>query len=431
MYHEESSETKKREYSIRHALCIPSRRTLLVMATAAATAAVVVILLLAIFAYAYRDILYARGVETAQTPSLVEQQTLVRTTEPAVDVVARASDAVVSVVITKDIPIVERYYEHVDPFGEWGLFGGGFEVPRERQLGTEPYEVGGGTGFFVSNDGLLVTNRHVVEDQDARYSIVTNRGKSYEAEVLVRDTQLDIAILRVTDIPTDEYSHLAFGDSKALLPGQTVIAIGNALTEFRNSVSVGVVSGLSRSITAGDRYGGRAERLDGVIQTDAAINPGNSGGPLLNMWGEVVGVNVAIAGGAENIGFAIPADAVERAVTSVQEHGEIRRPYVGVRYIELTEAIAAKNDLSISYGAWLKGGVDGLAVSKDSPAARAGLIENDIITSFDGVSLQGRSLAALVQTQAVGAKVTVEYVRGGETRSVEIVLEQMPNEIVE
>ncbi len=402
-----------------------SNEVLRTVVVATATSAAFV-LLVAGFAYRYRFELFPDMAAGVGERSVSEMEAYTRATEPIVDVVARASDAVVSVVITKDIPVLERYYERVNPFEDFGFFGGGFEVPRVRQLGTEEREVGGGTGFFVSDDGLLVTNRHVVEDEEARYSIVTNAGTHYEAEVLVRDTRLDIAILRVEDVPKEEYSPLVFGDSSALLPGQTVIAIGNALTEFRNSVSVGVVSGLSRTITAGDRYGGRTERLDGVIQTDAAINPGNSGGPLLDLTGAVVGVNVAVAGGAENIGFAIPAQVVASAVASVQEHGEIRRPYLGVRYIELSDTIARNNELPVSYGAWLKGGVDGPAIIKDSPAARAGLVENDIIVSFGGVSLEKRSLAASVQEHAVGERVKVEYLREGERHTAEVALERMP-----
>ena len=184
-------------------------------------------------------------------------------------VVEQSNPAVVSIVITKDVPIIEQYYERFDPFEDF--FGGfGFRMPRQRQNGTEKREVGGGSGFFISSDGLIVTNRHVVSDKDAEYTILTNDGEKYSAEVLARDTTLDIAVLKVED---NNFTYLQFGNSDSLKPGQTVIAIGNALTEFQNSVSVGVVSGLSRSITAGNTFGS-SELLEGVIQTDAAINPG-------------------------------------------------------------------------------------------------------------------------------------------------------------
>jgi serine protease Do len=398
-------------------------------------ASILTVLLVGSIVFAHRDAIL--GDKTIPNPSSAvgevgEVRSALRAHEPVVDVVARVSDAVVSVVITKDVPVLEKYYETIDPFEGWGFFGGSqIQVPRVRERGTEEREVGGGTGFFVSDSGLLVTNRHVVRDADARYSVITNNGESFEAEVLVRDSQFDIAILKVKDIPTETYSYLTFGDSDALMPGQTVIAIGNALTEFRNSVSVGVISGLSRSITAGSRYGRDAELLDGVIQTDAAINPGNSGGPLLNLSGEVIGVNVAVAGGAENIGFSIPANLVASAVESVETYGEIRRPYLGVRYIELNEAIAGNNELPVSYGAWLKGGIEGPAVAKNSPAQRAGLQENDIILSFDGTSLKEDSkeytLATLVRKKRVGDTVEVAFMRGVEERTTRIVLEQFPD----
>lgn len=404
-----------------------SREQLLRVVGISVVASLVFVTCLAFFAYHYRTDLFPHATPTRVLEhDLTEAQRAIVAREPIVDVVAQASSAVVSVVITKDVPVLEQYYEYYDPFGGWGPFGG-FEVPRVRQLGTEEQEVGGGTGFFVSDDGLLVTNRHVVSDEEARYSIVTNDGESFEADVLVRDPQMDVAVLRVADIPQGSYSYLTFGDSDALMPGQTVVAIGNALTEFRNSVSVGVVSGLARSITAGDRYGGATELLDGVIQTDAAINPGNSGGPLLDITGKVVGVNVAVAGGAENIAFSIPSNVVSSIVTSVAEYGEIRRPYLGVRYIELNERIATNNELAVDQGAWLKGGVEGPAILKDSPAMRAGLRENDVIVEFGGVSLEDASLATLVRRYEIGENVKIIYYRGEERRATEVTLTSAPS----
>lgn len=412
----------------KHVHATVSRTEVLRIVGLSVLASILFVAFLALFAYQYRDELFV--VEEPQrtiVDNLNEAQQAIATREPIVDVVTQASNAVVSVVITKDVPVLEQYYEYYDPWGGWGPFGG-FEVPRVRQNGTEEQEVGGGTGFFVSDDGLLVTNRHVVRDEEARYSIVTNDGESYDAAVLVRDPQMDIAVLRVQNIPADTYSHLEFSDSDALMPGQTVVSIGNALAEFRNSVSVGVISGLARSITAGDRYGGASELLDGVIQTDAAINPGNSGGPLLDITGRVIGVNVAVAGGAENIAFSIPSNVVSGIVTSVAEYGEIRRPYLGVRYIELNERIADNNELPVVYGAWLKGGVEGPAILKESPAMQAGLVENDVIVEFGGVSLEETTLAALVRRFGIGDEVEVVYYRGEERRTVTVTLQSAPSE---
>ncbi len=341
--------------------------------------------------------------------------------EPLVQMIAAAEPAVVSVVVTKDVPIYERYFETLDP---WGFF----NVPRVRTNGTEEREVGGGSGFIVSNDGMIVTNAHVVSDTEARYSVVLHDGKAYTVDVLARDTELDIAILKISEPITEALTYLSFGNSDELKLGQTVVAIGNALAEFQNSVSVGVVSGLSRSITASDEITGKSERLEQVIQTDAAINPGNSGGPLLNSRGQVIGVNVATSRSAENIGFALPARAVEEVVLSVKEHGEIVRPYLGVRYTMVTERMAKANNLSVSYGALVTRGQSSeeLAVLPGSPADKAGLLENDIILSIDGVDLKEKDLAAFLRTKKVGDVLTLKILSKGSEKVAVTTLEKAP-----
>lgn len=342
-----------------------------------------------------------------------------------VEMIEKVNPAVVSVVVTKDVPIYEQYYEQFNP---WGMFGGGFSIPRTRESGTEEREVGGGSGFIVSEEGLVVTNRHVVSDNEARYSILMNDGKTFAVEVLARDQLLDIAILKINDLPNDaKLTHLSFGDSEGLKLGQSVVAIGNALAEFRNSVSVGVVSGLSRSIIATDELG-RSENLDQVIQTDAAINPGNSGGPLLNINGEVVGVNVATSRGADNIGFALPAHVVKGVVESVKENGKIVRPFLGVRYTMITPQLQEKNNISVDYGALVARGEskDELAVMPGSPADLAGIVENDIILSIDGEKLQEKDLATILRSKKVGDVIKVMVLHKGEEVEKEIKLEEMP-----
>lgn len=232
--------------------------------------------------------------------------------EKVVKMVKDASPAVVSIIVSKDIPVIERYYEEYNPFGDDDFFrqffGDDFfspfkyRVPQYRQKGTEKKEVGGGTGFIISSDGLILTNKHVVLDEQADYTVLTNQGEKIPAQVLIRDPNEDISLLRIdrTGLPVIE-----LGDSDKLEIGQVVVAIGNALGEFRNTVSLGVISGLRRSITASDGSG-QSEELSEVIQTDAAINQGNSGGPLLNLKGQAIGINVAMAQGAENIGFSLP-----------------------------------------------------------------------------------------------------------------------------
>jgi len=336
-----------------------------------------------------------------------------------VNTIETVNPAVVSVVITKDVPIYEQYYESFNPGG----FFGSFQVPRVRENGTEEREVGGGSGFIVSNDGLIVTNRHVVEDKDARYSILLNDGASYKVDVLARDPQLDIAILKISEPLKEALTFVNFGDSESLKLGQTVIAIGNALAEFRNSVSVGVVSGLSRSIVASDGAG-HSEQLDQVIQTDAAINPGNSGGPLLNIKGEVIGVNVATSRGADNIGFALPAHVVKGVVESVKEYGEIVRPFLGVRYTMINAKIAELNKLSVDYGALVIRGDsrEELAVMPGSPADKVGIAENTIILAIDGEELRTKDLAAILREKTVGQEITLKILQAGEEKTVSTTL---------
>lgn len=338
-----------------------------------------------------------------------------------VSAVARANEAVVSVVATKDVPILERYFEEFNPFG--GFFGG-FSVPRYRENGTEEREVGGGSGFLVSSDGYIISNRHVVDDEEAQYSVLLNSGESYDVEVVAKDPVLDIAVLKIESVT--ELPYLTFADSDAILLGQTAIAIGNALAEFRNSVSVGIVSGLSRNIVAGDAFG-NSEMLDSVIQTDAAINPGNSGGPLLNSSGEVIGVNVAVAQGSQNIGFAIPSNSVARVFESVQEFGEIVRPFLGVRYIPVTASLAEKNQLPVDYGILIQRGrtSEDLAVMPGSPADKVGLRENDIITKIDGQEITAeRNFAALIRNFNPGQTVSLEVYSQGESKEIMVTLER-------
>ncbi len=225
-----------------------------------------------------------------------------------IDAVKKANPAVVAITISKNVPVYERYVQTIP-----GIIN--ITIPRLRQNGTEKRDVGGGSGFLVSDDGYIVTNHHVVSDEAAEYTVFLNDGIKYTAKVISRDPTLDLAIIKISG---PKFPYLTFGDSDTLQIGQNVISIGNALAEFRNTVSLGIVSGLSRSIVASDKQG-KAESLDKLIQTDAAINQGNSGGPLLNLEGEVIGVNVAVASGAENIGFAISGNSVKKAVESVEK----------------------------------------------------------------------------------------------------------------
>ncbi len=340
------------------------------------------------------------------------------------NIVDRVTPAVVSVIITADVPITQQYFEDYNPFGDFFGDDFGFQIPREVQRGTEKREIGGGTGFFVSSDGYLITNRHVVETEGADFSIITNDGETYDVDVIAKDPMLDVAVLKVQSDET--FPYLEFGEDKDVRLGGTVIAVGNALAEFPNSVSVGVISGLSRNIVAGDGRG-FSEELEGVIQTDAAINQGNSGGPLLNLEGKVIGVNVAVAGNSENIGFALPVDIIKSVYEGVKEHGEIVRPFVGIRYQQIDAGMQKQNDLSVDYGILvIRGESRGeLAVIPGSPADKAGIEENDIILEVDGVKLDGsRSFANIIRGYEVGETVSLKLLHDGEEKTVTVILDR-------
>ncbi len=291
---------------------------------------------------------------------------------------------------------------------------------------SEPVEVGGGTGFFVTPDGLLVTNRHVVGDREAIYTIVTNDGAEVPARVVAIDPFLDIALL---DVEGDGYASATLGDSDQAHIGQTVIAVGNTLSEFRNTVTKGVVSGLDRYITAGDDVG-EISTIERAIQTDAAINLGNSGGPLVNLLGEVIGVNTAVSTEGQSIGFAIPINEVKKAVTDVVRYGRILRPWLGVRYVMVTPALASERSLAAERGAILvQGAGDEPAVLPGSPAETAGFKEGDVLVSVNGEPVgESRSLASLLADFAPGERVRVQILRGEEAQVLEVTLGEVPVE---
>lgn len=338
--------------------------------------------------------------------------------------VERADPAVVSIIITKDLPVLERCpynpFSNLPPeFQQLFQLDGGVQFYQPCQQGTKKQEIGGGSGFLISSDGLVVTNKHVIRDEKAEYTVMTNDGKRYGAKILARHPALDLALLRISG---SGFPKLALGDSDQVKLGQTAIVIGNALGEFRNTVSVGVVSGLARNITASDSVG-QSEIIENVIQTDAAINPGNSGGPLLNLKGEVIGISVATVSGAQNIGFAIPINAVKRSIQSVNSSGKIRLAFLGVRYVILNPEVAKKLGVSTEYGALLKGGDGYSAVESGSPSEKAGLKEGDVILEMDGKKIDhSRSLAYLISQKNPGDSVTLKILSRGKENILRIVL---------
>jgi len=340
--------------------------------------------------------------------------------------IKKSDDSVVSVIATKDLPVMEQYF--INPFDEFhdlGPFGFQFKIPQYRQKGTEPKEVSAGTGFIVDSNGYIITNRHVVEDSEARYTVLMNDGKKYPAEIIARDVVEDFALLKIDK--TGLYP-LALGNSDDIVLGQTVIAIGNALGEFRNTVSKGVISGLARSIQVMDSLGQQVV-LNDVIQTDAAINRGNSGGPLLNLDGEVIGVNTAMVSGAQNIGFAIPINKIKKAIEQAIETGKIEIPYLGVRYILVTPSIKEEKNLSVDYGALLIKGEDNQPViEENSPAEKADLQEGDIILELNGQKIDLRhQLASIIRQYDVGDVITLKVLRGDKTFDIEVILGKYPD----
>ena len=335
--------------------------------------------------------------------------------EKVISVVNEVSPAVVSIIITKDLPIIEEYYEE--------FFGPGpfeFQIPQYRQKGVEKKEIGGGTGFIVSSDGMILTNRHVVLDEEAEYTVLTNDGRKFPAKVLARDPIQDLAIIKI-EKADESFKVVKLGDSSKLQSGQTVITIGNALGEFRNTVSVGVISGLGRKVTA--TGGGIVETIEDVIQTDAAINKGNSGGPLLNLKGEVIGINTAMVFEAQSIGFAIPINKAKKAIESVKASGKIVYPFLGIRYVLITEEIQQKNNLPVNYGALITGGEGEPAITPGSVAETAGLKEGDIILEFAGEKITSEnSLAKIIILYNPGDKVVLKILRGAAKINIPVTL---------
>ncbi len=357
----------------------------------------------------------------ANDASIVSADNLPKEELGAAAAIKKANPAVISIIVTKDLPKIKQYSPFSDPFFNQ-FFGQNYSVPQEDP-GTQKQETGRGSGFIVSADGYIATNKHVANDKNSEYTVLMNDGKEYSAKFLAADPVNDLAIIKVDEknLPT-----VSLGDSDKLEVGQTAIAIGNALGEFRNTASLGIISGLGRSITAsGSGYG--SEQLSNIIQTDAAINPGNSGGPLLNLNGEVVGVNVAIAQGAQSIGFAIPINDAKKAINDVKTAGKIISPYIGVRYVLINEEIKSKNNLSVDYGALILRGntIGDLAVIPGSPADKAGLQENDIILEVDGVKIdENNPLANAVSKHSVGDELTMKILHKGAEKEIKVKLEE-------
>ncbi len=343
-----------------------------------------------------------------------------------INVVKQASPAVVSIVISQDLNKIPGY--GLSPFDQspfFNFFFNGRQMPSQQQPSTSPniQEVGAGSGFFVSADGLILTNKHVVSDDTASYTVLTSDGKKYDAKVLAKDPVNDLAIVKI-NIQNAPYLKLA--DSGRLQTGQRVIAIGNSLGQYQNTVTSGIISGIGRSITAGDSSGSN-EQLSNVIQTDAAINPGNSGGPLLNASAEVVGINTAIDQQGQLVGFAIPSNEAAKVLASFEKNGKIVRPFLGVRYITITPSLAQDQKLPKDYGALIVRGDNAtdFAVLPGSPADKAGLMENDIILEINNQKIdENNTLSDALQNYTPGDSVNMQVYHRGGTENLKVTLGQ-------
>lgn len=278
-----------------------------------------------------------------------------------------------------------------------------------------------GTGVIISADGYILTNKHVIADANS-VRVVTSEGEYYDVKVVGQDPLNDIAFLKISNANNLPAAEL--GTSATVKVGQKVIAIGNSLGQYQNTVTSGIVSGKGRPVSAyTDENETEYETLTDLIQTDAAINPGNSGGPLLNMSGQVIGINTAMAYEAQNIGFAIPIDGVKGLVKSVLTNGEIKRPYIGVRYVDITPEVRAEYKLSTKAGAYV-GGHRGSVVESGSPADKAGVKEGDIITKInDKVVGENGGLSTLISEFLPGETVSVTVLRNDREENLDLVLD--------
>ena len=340
-----------------------------------------------------------------QQAEVAGQKTVVMDEESVVTkVVEESSPSVVTVAISSNAPTVTNDF-----------FNNLFNLPVPSKSPEEKYQ-NIGTGFVISSDGLIVTNKHVVGETNAKYRVLIGKDETEEVVNIYRDPSTDLAILKVNKTGLNP---LVLGDSDQIKVGQTVIAIGTALGEFRSTVTTGVVSGLGRAIVAGSVFTGGSEKLDNVIQTDAAINSGNSGGPLLDSLGQVIGVNVAVSQSGQNIGFALPINLVKQSIDNFRTTGEFDRPYLGVGYRMVNKQTALMNEMAA--GAYVQQVVEG------SPADKAGIKVGDVITEMDGVKLgdnEDFSIAEFINKKKIGETIDLQLWREKKEKNISVKLDK-------
>lgn len=336
------------------------------------------------------------AVQLGPTTSIAEKRHVVsQESELVADVAKRVSPSVVSIV-----------------------------TESQAALGFRTYtQQGAGTGIIISTDGYVLTNRHVVNGTSSVQVVMTDGTKYENVKVVGTDPANDIAFLKIEG--AKNLPSATIGDSAAMEVGDKVIAIGNALGQYQTSVTSGIISGINRPVVAGGQ-GSETEQLSNLFQTDAAINPGNSGGPLVNLDGQIIGINTAIDQNAEGIGFAIPINDAKGLIKSVTTTGKLERAYLGVTHVMLNADIAKHYNLEVKEGAYITND-NGEAVAANSPAARAGVKAGDIVTAIDGKPIGSKApLISVISQFTPGSKVSLELLRGGKKQTLQVTLGSYP-----
>jgi serine protease Do len=354
------------------------------------------------------------GRSTDDSQDIQKQQVVLKSQGQLISNIAKeVGESVVSVEVTSTAGSAAGFF--------------GFQGSTEQQSA--------GTGIILDKDGLIITNRHVVPSGTTKVSVTLSDGTKFDdVEVLGRTSSsdpLDVAFLKIQDTKGKDLRPATIGDSSQMQLGDPVVAIGNALGQFQNTVTSGIVSGFGRSVQASDDSGSDSENLENLMQTDAAINAGNSGGPLVNLEGKVIGINTAVAGDAQNIGFAIPINDISGLIKSVEQKGKLERPYLGVVFIPITADMAKQYELGADQGAYIPPSV---MIGSDSiidggPADKAGLKEGDIITKVNNDTVDEKhSLTSLLSKHEVGDNVKVTVYRDGKNKTVDVTLGAAPTE---
>lgn len=338
---------------------------------------------------------------------------------PIVEIAKKVCPAVITVVVSKDLPKVEDFYSF--PYGGKEYLMPKMEKGKKGQI--ESTQIGGGSGFIVSKDGYVMTSNHVVADTTADYTVILEPTKKFPAKVLSRNAINDIAVLKIEG---DNFPYLDLMDSDTIEIGEDVVAVGNALGEFTDTLSAGIVSGLSRYITAFGGIDNQSQNLRGLIQTDAAINPGNSGGPLVNMDGQVIGINTAVIMGAQNIGFAIPINYAKKDLNEIKQYGKIVVPFLGVKYVLLSKDMAKANKLPTEDGAIIvRESLGESPVIKGSAADKAGVKEFDILISCNNEKITLENpLSQILQKCKIGQPTELKILRDGKEKTLEVILDE-------